>query len=138
MSTTDHIGMILSSIAFATKQLISVLPVALVFMSQIGFADVQNFLGATGVAAVASVLGVLARWFWFKLRFQNVWREFIAAPITSIVFASTWPPVLETWIGASANNGPSIVGFVIGLFGFVAVTWVNDFFTSMKQREGEV
>jgi hypothetical protein len=99
--------------------------------------DIKTALGPSGVAALAAMVGVTARWFWFKLSFQVIWREYIAAPLTSLLFASFWPPRLTEVLGDPANSGPQIIGYLIGMFGLLVVTWVSDFFTERKRAREE-
>jgi len=112
-------------------------PIAVAIYATASVTGWKAAIGPEGVAALAALFGVGARWLWFKLAFTTIWREFLAAPLTAVIFATMWPKIVADQLGEAGDSGPQIMGFLIGMFGLLVVSYVSDFLTAYKIKRGE-
>lgn len=121
---------------YAATNAATIAPIAAVTSGlMVSLSDLKDMAGPSGIAVAAALLGVIARWLYFRIPKHIIWREFIASPIMAFVFASSWPPVLQSYLGAVGPDGPQVMGFVIGMFGPLVVGFFNDFLSSVRARK---
>ena len=125
--------------AFAVKNATAVLPAYAVVTVPVLLSGAFEYLGSSGMAAIAALLGASIRGYKFSLPRPQFLTELGGSSVAGFIFAQADLPFIETYLSHLPPENLALAkGLMIGLFGSLAVGVGSDFIRSYRANKSKI